>query len=146
MAATSQKRFARTPIEVAHLNGSKMLSVFVDSMVALGTSRRGKRLRYIKSIKHRNTPDRDAETEVATVKIGKDGNFLGFTFQNLTDERSHVGWSYGTALRNEFAQQVDQLVKRKLTQRQIAEQLGVSQATVHRCLKDRDQEEMAVNL
>ena len=43
--AHTQKRFTRSPIEIAHLNGSKMLSVFTDSMFALGTSRRGKRLR-----------------------------------------------------------------------------------------------------
>jgi len=93
--APTQKRFTRSPIEIAHLNGSKMLSVFTDSMFALGTSRRDKRLRYIKSIKNRNAPDRESATEVATVKIGKEANFLGFSYVDLIVERSNTGWSYG---------------------------------------------------
>ncbi len=144
--AHTQKRFSRTPIEIAHLNGSKMLSVFADSMFALGTSRRGKRLRYIKATKHRNTPDRDAETEVATVKIGKEGNFLGFTYVDLTDERSHNGWSYGQADRPEFVEQVRGLAERQFTQREIAEQLGVGSTTINRCLKALKRKEAPVSL
>jgi KaiC/GvpD/RAD55 family RecA-like ATPase len=89
--AHTKKRPPYQPIELVHINGSKMLSVFVESMFALGASRRGRNLRYIKPLKHRYTPDRDAETEVATVRIGKESNFLGFGFEGLTDERSHIG-------------------------------------------------------
>ncbi|MEO5859060.1 MAG: AAA family ATPase [Pyrinomonadaceae bacterium] len=144
--AHTQKRFSRTPIEVAHLNGSKMLSVFVDSMFALGTSRRGKRLRYIKSIKHRNAPDREAEVEVATVRIGKEANFLGFTYVDLTDERSHIGWSYGHSLEAEFMVRVEQLAEGKLTQRAIAKELGVGSTTIHRCLKALKKKEAGEDL
>ncbi|MEQ1762490.1 MAG: AAA family ATPase [Pyrinomonadaceae bacterium] len=138
LLAHTKKRPPHTPIEIAHINGSKMLSLYVESMFAIGTSRRGKRLRYIKALKHRYTPDRDAETEVATVRIGKEGNFLGFTFQNFTEERTHVGWGYGHAAGvhgAEFVQQVKELADHKLTQRQIADQLGVGTTTVNRCLK-----------
>jgi hypothetical protein len=143
LLAHTKKLPPYTPIEIAHINGSKMLSLYVESMFAIGNSRRGKRLRYIKALKHRYTPDRDAETEVAAVSIGKEGNFLGFTFQNFTEERTHVGWRYGVASGSdgpEFVKQVKELAERKFTQREIADQLGVSPATVNRCLKARDQE------
>ncbi len=144
--AHTKKRPPYQPIELAHINGSKMLSVFVESMFAIGASRRGKNIRYIKPLKHRYTPDRDAETEVASVRIGKEKNFLGFGFETLTDERSHIGWSYGHALQAEFAERVEQLAKEKMTQRAIAKELGVGPTTVNRCLKALRQKEVAKSL
>jgi len=144
--AHTPKRFTRTPITVAHLHGSKMLSNFADSIFAIGTSRRAKDIRYIKAIKQRSSAAREASTEVATVRIRKDDWFLGFEFEGFCDERAHLGWSYGTALEAEFAQHVERLVERGLTQREMAEELGVSPATVNRCLRARMKQETLVSL
>ncbi|HLA95977.1 MAG TPA: hypothetical protein VK612_09665, partial [Pyrinomonadaceae bacterium] len=146
--AHTPKRFSRSPILIAHLHGSKMLSNFAESMFAMGTSRRGNRIRYIKAIKYRYSPDRDTETEVATVRIGKEGSFLGFTFENFTDERSHVGWRHRetSAARPEFVRKVEELVLRQFTQREIADELGVSQTTINRCLKGKNEEGSPVSL
>jgi hypothetical protein len=139
--AHTPKRFTRSPITVAHLQGSKMLSNFADSVIALGSSRRGKNVRYLKGIKHRSSAARDEAAEVAQLRIERFGWFLGFKFEGYTDERAHVGWSYGTAMEADFARHVERLVERGLTQREIAEELGVSPATVNRCLKARSEAE-----
>ena len=144
--AHTPKSFSRTPLTVAHLHGSKMLSNFADSIFALGSSRQGKDIRYVKGIKHRSAVARETSTEVATLKIEKRDWFLGFTFERYSDERAHVGWSYGTALAAEFAEHVERLSERGLTQREIAADLGVSQSTVYRCLKARDQGKMPVSV
>lgn len=148
LLAHTKKRPPNTRIDIEHLNGSKMLAMFVEGMFAIGTSRRGKRIRYIKAPKHRYSADRDAEAEVATVRIGKEGNFLGFTFEGHTDERFHIGWGYGEASvkRPEFVAEVVEQAKRQLTQQEIADELGVSQATVSRCLKAADEGEMPLSL
>ena len=139
--AHTPKRYTRTPITVAHLQGSKMLSNFADSIFAMGTSRRGKNIRYLKGIKHRSSAARDASAEVATLRIEKADWFLGFKFEGHTDERAHIGWSYGMALEAEFAEHVERLAEKGLTQRQIAEELGVGSTTINRCMKGLRQEE-----
>ena len=144
--AHTPKRYARTPITVAHLQGSKMLSNFADSIFAMGSSRRGMNIRYLKGIKHRSSAARGESAEVATIKIERSGWFLGFKFEGRCDERAHVGWSYGTAIEAEFAQHVERLLEKRMTQREIAEELGVSQATVNRCIKARTEEEASVSL
>lgn len=144
--AHTPKRFTRTPITVAHLQGSKMLSNFADSIFAMGTSRLGKNVRYLKGIKHRSSAAREGSAEVATMRIERSGWFLGFRFEGYADERSHIGWSYGMALEAEFASHVERLIERGLTQRELAAELGVSQATVNRCLKARNREEIPVSV
>jgi len=144
--AHTPKRFTRTPITVAHLQGSKMLSNFADSIFAMGTSRRGKNIRYLKGIKHRNAAAREELKEVATMRIERDDWFLGFKFEGYADERSHIGWSYGMALEAEFAEHVERLVKSGLSQRQIARELGVGSSTINRYIIGLKRQEERVEL
>lgn len=144
--AHTPKRYTRTPITVAHLQGSKMLSNFADSIFAMGTSRRGKNIRYLKGIKHRSSAAREESAGVATLRIKKSDWFLGFKFEGYADERAHIGWSYGTAIEAEFAQHVERLLEKRMTQREIAEELGVSPATVNRCLRAKMKEDIPVSL
>ena len=78
-----------------------------------------------------------------------EGDFLGFTFQNFTEERTHVGWGYGHAAGAqgaEFMKEVQELTELKFTQREIADQLGVSQTTIGRCLRGKKEDEAPVSL
>ncbi len=135
--AHTPKRYSRTRITAEHLQGSRMLSNFADSIFALGFSSRGIECRYLKSIKHRNAAARDIETEVAAIRIERSGRFLGFTFDGYTDERSHAGWNRGESESDRVAlvKRIADLALKGHTQREIAKQLGMSAATVNRCLK-----------
>lgn len=146
--AHSPKRFSRSHISAAHLHGSTMLSNFADSIFAMGTSMRGENIRYLKGVKHRSSAARPISTEVATIRIGKSGRFLGFTFDGFKDERAHIGWSLreSTLDRHALIEHVDALSQRKFSQREIAAELGVSPATVNRSLKLKKGEETPVSL
>ncbi len=140
--AHTPKRYSRTCLTAEHLQGSRMLSNFADSIFAMGFSSRGSEFRYLKGIKRRNTAARDAETEVAAIHIGRSGRFLGFTFDGYTDERSHAGWNRGESEDDRVAlvKRIADLALEGLTQREIAKQLGISAATVNRCLKFNEEE------
>ncbi len=146
--AHSPKRFSRAHISVAHLHGSKMLSNFADSIFAMGTSMRGENCRYLKGVKHRSSAARPVSTEVASLRIGKSGRFLGFTFDGFKDERAHIGWSLreSTVDRDALIEQVEELSQRNFSQREIAAELGVSPATVNRSLNLKKKEETPVSL
>lgn len=135
--AHTPKRFVHSRLTINDLQGSKMLANFADSVFAMGTSRRGPDVRYLKGIKHRSTAARATQTEVATIRLAKDECFLGFSFEEFSDERDHVGW-LRSALEPErlaLATRAAELAAKHLTQRQIADELGVSATTVNRCLK-----------
>ena len=135
LIAHTPKRLSRGPISINHLQGAATLGRYVDSCFALGASRRGSSTRYLKSVKHRNTAGRENDAEVATLRIGKSGRFLGFDFEGYALESTHCGWNHGDLGSDEFVQAVLELAKDKLSQRQIAATLDVSAATVNRCLK-----------
>lgn len=143
--AHTPKRSIRSHITLEHLQGSKMLANFADSIAAIGRSRRDSEFRYLKSIKHRNTAERAAETEVASIRIAKTGRFLGFTFDGYTDERSHSGWNRGESEDDRLAlvQRIFDLAGQNLTQREVARELGISASTVNRCLRSKEEDDNA---
>jgi hypothetical protein len=113
-----------------------MLSNFADSIFAMGTSRTGSDVRYLKRIKHRSSAGRASETEVAAIRLAKQDCLLGFTYIGSGDERDHVGW-YGNTVDPErlaLIKRAVSLAERQFTQREIASELGVSPATVNRYL------------
>ncbi|MGQ0540330.1 MAG: AAA family ATPase [Blastocatellia bacterium] len=134
--AHTPKRFLHSAMTINDLQGSKMLANFADSIFAMGTSRRGTDIRYLKAVKHRSTAARGSETEVATIRLGKDQCFLGFTFEGYVDEGEHTARLKGEpdAERLALIKLAVELAEKGLTQRQIAKDLGVSAATVNRCL------------
>ena len=135
LIAHTPKRLSRGPITINHLQGAATLGRFIDSAFALGGSRRGNAVRYLKAVKHRNTAGRENDSEVATLRIGKAGRFLGFEFEGFAMESTHCGWNHGDLGSDEFVRAVMELAKEKFSQRQIAATLDVSAATVNRCLK-----------
>lgn len=135
LIAHTPKRFSRGPITINHLQGAATLGRYVDSCFALGQSRRGHELRYLKAVKHRSAAGRDKDVEVATLRIGKTGRFLGFDFEGYAMESEHCGWNHGDLGSDEVVRAVAELAKENLSQREIAVRLDVSAATVNRCLK-----------
>jgi hypothetical protein len=134
LIAHTPKRLSRGPITINHLQGAATLGRFVDSCFALGASRRGHDIRYLKAVKHRNTAGRENDAEVAALRIGKTGRFLGFDFEGNAMESTHCGWGYGEGSSEAFIESVLQLIAEKRSQRQIAETLNVSPSTVRRCI------------
>ncbi|MGH9946935.1 MAG: AAA family ATPase [Pyrinomonadaceae bacterium] len=135
--AHTPKRYVHAPLTINDLQGSKMLANFADSIFAMGNSRRGTDFRYLKTVKRRNAAARESYTEVATIRLCKEVCFLGFVFEGNGDERDHIGWM-SSPLEPErmiLIEKVLELNKKFMTQRQIAAELGVSAATVNRCLK-----------
>lgn len=135
--AHTPKRFVHSRLTINDLQGSKMLANFADSIFAMGTSRRGANVRYLKPIKHRSSAAREIEPGVATVKLDKRDCFLGFTFAGYADERDHIGWMRSVLEPERLAliEKIAELDKKSMTQRAIALELGISAATVNRCLK-----------
>lgn len=134
LIAHTPKRLSRGPITINHLQGAATLGRFIDSALALGPSRRGHDIRYLKAVKHRSTAGREADAEVATLRILKIGRFLGFDFEGYAMESTHCGWGYGDGSSEAFIESVLELVAAKRSQRQIAEELNVSASTVRRCV------------
>ncbi len=131
------KRNFRAPLTIYDLRNSKGISNYAGSIFALGTSRLGPDIRYIKSIKRRNTAWEDSN-KVATLRIEKDVCFLGMKFEGWSDERDHIGWmsSAKESERVTLIEKVTELNKLDMTQREIGRKLGVSASTVNRCLRE----------
>lgn len=134
--AHTPKRLLHSPMTINDLQGSKMLANFADSIFTMGTSRRGSDIRYLKGIKYRSAAARASETEVATIRLARDACFLGFTFEGYTDESDHTGWLRSAADPDRLAmiRRAVELAEKQFSQREIARELGVSAATVNRCL------------
>jgi hypothetical protein len=137
LAHSPKRRFVH-PITVNDLSGSKMLSNFADSVFAIGASRLGADIRYLKHIKQRNSQSASDEADVFTFRLEKQGNFLGFNFIATGHEREHI---MPTLHRNQdrglLKVKVRRLHDQGYTQRQIAKLLGISIATVNRYLKEK---------
>jgi len=69
--AHTPKRYEGGRLGLNDMQGSKMLSNFADTIFALGGSRLGHDIRYLKHLKVRNAPTRADETTVWTLRLGK---------------------------------------------------------------------------
>ncbi len=136
--AHTPKRRLLSPLTVNDMQGSKMIANFADSISAIGRTRFGEDLRYLKSIKQRNSDAEGFDKRVAVFQIEKDVCFLGMKFREFSDERDHIGWLNGSREleRLELIERAVEMQKVGMSQREIARQLGVSPATINRCLKE----------
>ncbi len=134
--AHTPKRPIHTVLNINDMQGSIMLATFADGVFALGTSRKASDMRYVKAIKHRSSAARSTASEVSVLRLVKDQCFLGFEFVGMADENEYATRLKGNAPeRLHLFRQVDELSEKGQSQRTIAETLGVSSATVNRCLK-----------
>jgi RecA-family ATPase len=132
--AHTPKRDMSKPLNRNDLSGSKMLMSFCDSSFCIGESATDKSLRYLKQIKARNTEIKYDSNNVILCRIEKPHNFLRFAWAGFGNEREHL-----REVEDEKAwkiQRAKELAAEGKPQREIAEILGVSAATVCHYLKE----------
>ena len=132
--AHTPKRDLSKPITRNDLQGSKMLINFCDSSFAIGESHTDKYLRYIKQIKARNTEIIYDSENVAVCQIEKPENFLRFEFMGYGTEREHLK-QITEQDRQTNIDKAKELSSQGMSQRQIANELGISVGAVNKYLK-----------
>ena len=132
--AHTPKRDAAKPIGRNDLQGSKMLINFCDSSFAIGESAKQPGLRYLKQIKARNTEIIYHAENVLLASVGKTTNFLCFSFLETAAEIDHLKM-LNNKQRDDMKDEIKQLATTGLSQRKIAEKLGISAMSVTRYLK-----------
>jgi hypothetical protein len=132
--AHTPKRDMTRPITVNDLQGSKMLSNFADSIIAIGQSAKDGSLRYLKQIKVRSEEKIYHEENVAICQLIKPDNFLKFEFLNFGNEREHLKVLSDTD-KADLIQRVKNLSAQGKSQRIIAGELGTSLGAVNKYLK-----------
>lgn len=86
LIAHTPKRKPWTPITLDNLGGSKMIANFIDSAFAIGQSRCGKKYKYIKQVKTRES---HSLPDVLTVKI-TDDPYLHYQCMGYNGEMPHL--------------------------------------------------------
>lgn len=131
------------PLDLNHLQGSKMLANFADNVIAMGKSSRSANLRYLKPIKQRNAAPSFDENTVPVMRLAKDGRMLKFSFVGHEPEADHLENSPqgAEAERRERKIRAAELANAGDTIREIAEKLCIGRSTVGRYLKDEKEEE-----
>ena len=84
--AHTPKRNMNTPLTQNSLGGSKKLGNFMDAMMAIGHSKRGKGERYVIQLKVRSTEQQYGPDNVMNFRIEKDDNFLHFVHTGFSAE------------------------------------------------------------
>lgn len=132
--AHTPKRDLSKPISKNDLQGSKMLINFCDSSFSIGESTKEIDLRYLKQIKVRNSSMRFHTENVQLCRIEKTNNFLHFELDDCGSEQEHLR-QLSNGERKELVEKVKELSAESKSQREIAQETGLSLATVNRYLK-----------
>jgi hypothetical protein len=128
------KRKLDEPITQNHLSGSKMLMNFIDSASAIGMSHSDKNIRYIKQIKERAKEKKYDSSNVALCQVGKESNFLQFTFLGTGNEFEHLKPDTRSGKNDELKQSISELMATGLSGYAIAQKLlpdGVNPKSFH---------------
>lgn len=133
--AHTPKRSASRPITKNDLNGSMQIMNFVDSAFAIGTSRQGEDIRYIKQLKVRNAMITYGTDSVLLANICKEGNFLKFVFGSTAREVEHLA-KPDPMEKEEKLEIIRDLYSDGKSARAIAQELGISHTQVNRLLKE----------
>lgn len=138
--AHTPKMRTRTPLDLNHLQGSKMLANLADNVVAMGRSSTSASLRYLKPIKLRNSQASFEENIVSVIRLGKEGRMLKFTFVDHEPETRHLDGPLSSAALNEKLRcermiRAVEMSNAGDTVRQIATKLGVGVTTIIRDLE-----------
>lgn len=134
LAHTPKRVKPTRPLSVNDLQGSKLLMNFADSAFTIGVSITDSTLRYLKQVKQRNTHQIYGDDNVCLCRISTQRNFLQFRFEGNADEATmlHIHKPQSPEQRT---LQVTKLSAEGLTQRQIAEKLGISVGNVNKLLR-----------
>ena len=135
--AHTRKRASRRPISLFDLHGSRALANFADSIFAVGESCFTHEARYFKHLKVRSREIQYDTSNVPGFVLAKRGrNFLHFAFVGYNTEFAHLkDFEQSIRARHDRAVRVRQLFQSGKSQRVIAAELGISAATVNRCLQ-----------
>jgi transposase len=134
IARTRTRATLRGTVTLADLEGSAEITGFADNIFAIGGQCADPGLRYLKHIKLRSTElDFDAGN-VPTFRIEKTGgNFLSFRHVDYSIEHEIVR-GIRDNYDNELMPMIIKLQGDGLTQRAVADRLGISKTTVNRYL------------
>jgi len=133
LAHTMKRRFSQ-PLTVNDMQGSKLLANFADSIFAIGESRRGPGVRYLKQIKTRSSDLKFGESGVCVGEISKIGSFLGLSFAGVSPEFHHVVEPPDERARKLLIEKAADLSGSGRSMKQIADELGLSKTTIARYL------------
>ena len=126
--AHTPKRNTNTPLTQNSLAGSKRIANFMDSIFAIGTSKKNRpSSRYIKQIKVRSTEMTYGDDNVIECDIVKDDDFLHFRVNGYGTEAENLDEPDED---NEKRKEADSEIERRLREgesyRTIQRELGVT--------------------
>lgn len=132
--AHTPKRNTNAPLTQNSLAGSKKIANFLDSIFALGTSKKNRpSSRYIKQIKVRSCEMMYGEDNVLEVKIVKEGSFLHMAEIGYGTERDNLDEPDAEDIqRNEADEEIARRLRDGESYRSIAKDLGVSTKRVYK--------------
>ena len=130
--AHTPKRNTNAPLTQNSLAGSKKIANFLDSIFALGTSKKNRpSSRYIKQIKVRSCEMMYGEDNVLEVKIVKEGSFLHMAEIGYGTERDNLDEPDAEDIqRNEADEEIARRLRDGESYRSISKELGVSPKTI----------------
>ena len=129
------KRSASRPITKNDINGSMMIMNFVDAAFAIGMSRQGTDVRYLKQVKVRNAGFTYGAESVLNARIVKEWNFLHFQFLGTSREVEHLEKA-DPMEKEERLQLIRDYYADGKSARGIAQEMGISHTQVNRLLKE----------
>lgn len=132
--AHTPKRNTNAPINQNSLAGSKRIANFMDSIFALGTSKKDRpSSRYIKQIKARSTEILYGEDNVIEGKIVKDGCYLHFEQTGFGTEAENLEEPNAQdIIRDECDEEIARRLKLGQTYKTIEREMGVNPRVIAR--------------
>jgi len=133
--AHTLKRSVSRPLVLNDMQGSNVITNYVDNIFCIGQNRQESNERYVKHIKLRSTKRFCGAEHVPVFRLKKiGGNFLGFAFQRFEPESEMLrDGTDGNLWRT--IQTVKNLSDSGMSIRNIAEQLDLSKSAAHRYLQ-----------
>ena len=132
--AHTTKRNMSKPITQNDLGGSKMIFNFLDSAFSIGISAKDPNIKFIKQVKVRDGALKYGTDNVMLCSIEKKKSFLQFVTIGYEEESEHLK-KRKDADKQETIARIKAMKADGMTIREIAEQLGMSHATVDRWSK-----------
>lgn len=135
--AHTPKRNVNAPLNQNSLAGSKKIANFMDSIFALGTSKKDRpSARYIKQIKVRSCEMTYGEDNVIECKIVKEGPYLHLAETGYGTERDNLDEpDEQDILRDEAEEEIARRLREGESYRSIQKELGVSPRDISRVNK-----------
>jgi RecA-family ATPase len=132
------KRNMMDPINENSMGGSKALMNLADSSFAIGRSSKGENQRYLKQIKVRQDAFRYNADSVLGCEIEKVSGFLSLQMVGHSPEWTHLKKPDAKENRNNEID--DKYQAGDSTQKQLAEEYGISEKQINRIIKDKKDE------